>query len=48
MARPIEATPVLKGKDAQEFLRVTRNVEVTTERLTWLATVAKESKQAEK
>ncbi len=48
MARPIEATPVLKGKDAEVFLRETRNVQVTIERREWLASVAQESKQAEK
>ncbi len=48
MARPIEVTPVLKGKDAQNFLRETRVVQVTTERRDWLALVARESKQAEK
>ena len=47
MARPIEVTPVLKGKDAQAFLRETRDVQVTTERLSWLASVAQESRQAE-
>jgi hypothetical protein len=48
MARPIEVTPILKGKDAQAFLRETRDVQVTTERRDWLASVAQESKKAEK
>lgn len=48
MARPIEVTPILKGKDALKFLRETSNPKVTAERLQWLASVALESKQAEK
>lgn len=47
MARPIEATPILKGKDAREFLRATLNVRITKERKDWLASIAHESKQAE-
>ena len=49
MARPIEATPVLKGKDAQVFLEEVRLSEpVPTERLQWLEKLAQESKSAEK
>lgn len=48
MARPIEVTPVLEGKDAERFLRETRDVRITVERMTWLASVAEESKKAEK
>lgn len=47
MARPIESTPVLKGKDADAFLRQTRDVVVTPERREWLETLAKQSKKAE-
>ena len=48
MARPIEVTPVLKGKDAKLFLQQTRSVVVTEERIEWLKTVAEQSKKAEK
>jgi hypothetical protein len=49
MARPIEATPVLKGKDAKVFLDQSKVKEpVCAERVLWLATLAAESKSAEK
>lgn len=49
MARPIEATPVLKGKDARLFLEQVRiERPVSSERIEWLAQLAKESKQSEK
>lgn len=49
MARPIQATPVLKGKDARLFMAQTRlEKPVSAERLTWLKKMAKESKAVEK
>lgn len=48
MAKPIEATPILKGKDAEAFLLATQKVTITAERMEWLASIAEESKQAEK
>jgi hypothetical protein len=47
MAKPIEATPVLRGKDAQVFLTRMNSAVVSTQRLAWLRSVAVESKQAE-
>lgn len=47
MARPIEVTPILKGKDAQAFLEETTRVVVTQERMEWLRTVSEKSKRAE-
>jgi hypothetical protein len=47
MARPIEATPVLKGDDAKEFLRRMESAVMTPERLDWLKTAAEESRKAE-
>jgi hypothetical protein len=47
MARPIQPTPVLKGKDAKVFLERMRSAEMTPERLRWLESVAAESKSAE-
>lgn len=48
MAKPIEMTPVLKGKDARDFRARMDAVVVTDERLAWLRTVAEESKRVEK
>ena len=49
MARPIEATPVLKGKDARTLLESVRLTEpVSAERLAWLKEAAAQSKAAEK
>jgi hypothetical protein len=49
MARPIEATPVLKGKDARTFLdQIKVEKAVPVERVRWLEKLAKESKSAEK
>jgi hypothetical protein len=48
MARPIEVTPILKGKDARVFIEETRSVIVTAERIEWLKAVAAQSKKAEK
>ena len=49
MARPIEATPVLKGKDARVFRdQMMDHAMVTPDRLHWLEAVARESKRAEK
>ena len=48
MARPIEVTPVLKGKDAKTFLAETTSVVVTKERMEWLKSVSEKSKRAER
>lgn len=48
MARPIEATPILKGKDADALLRRAESVVVTKERIAFLKTAALQSKKAEK
>lgn len=48
MARPIEPTPVLKGKDARVFLDRMNSAVMTPQRLQWLESAAKESRQAEK
>jgi hypothetical protein len=48
MARPIEATPVLRGKDAEVFLRQMNSAVMTLERQRWLESVATESKRVEK
>jgi len=48
MARPIEATPVLEGKDAQDFLRSIEDSKPTRERLEYLSALAQESRAAEK
>jgi hypothetical protein len=48
MARPIEATPILKGKDAEAFLRRMETVVVTKERVAFLKTAALQSKKAER
>lgn len=48
MARPIEATPMLKGKDAQVFLEKMNAAVMTPERLKWLQSVAEQSRRAEK
>lgn len=48
MARPIQPTPVLKGKDARVFLDRMNAAVMTPQRLQWLELAAKESKQAEK
>jgi hypothetical protein len=48
MAKPIEATPVLKGKDAEKFLREMNSAVMTDDRHRWLESVAAESKAAEK
>jgi hypothetical protein len=47
MARPIEATPVVKGKDGDLFVREARDVVVTTAPREWLESLAKQSKKAE-
>ncbi len=48
MARPIEATPVLRNRDADSFLREMKCDEpVSSDRLRWLDTVAEASKSAE-
>jgi len=49
MARPIEATPVLKGKDARVFLSQIKVKEpVSDARVRWLEKLAEESKSVEK
>jgi hypothetical protein len=48
MARPIEATPILKNKDADSFLRELRCDEpVSSDRVSWLETLAEASKSVE-
>lgn len=47
MARPIEPTPVLKGKDAKVFLERMNAAVMTPERLRWLESIAAESRRAE-
>ena len=47
MARPIEPTPVLKGKDAKDFIERMDAAVMTRERLTYLRSAAEESKRAE-
>jgi len=47
MARPIEPTPVLKGKDAKVFLERMNSAVMTPEHLRWLESIAVESKRAE-
>jgi hypothetical protein len=49
MARPIEATPVLKGKDARTFLDQIRiDQPISAQRIEWLHQLARESKTSEK
>jgi hypothetical protein len=49
MARPIEPTPVLEGKDAREFLDQIKVEElVSAGRSHWLEKLAQESKSVEK
>jgi hypothetical protein len=47
MARPIEPTPILKGKDAKDFIAKMDAAVMTEERLTYLRSAAEESKRAE-
>jgi hypothetical protein len=48
MARPIEATPILKNKDADSFLKEMRCGEpVSSDRVRWLEQLAAASKSAE-
>jgi hypothetical protein len=47
MARPIEPTPVLKGKDAKDFIERMDAAVMTRERATYLRSAAEESKRAE-
>jgi hypothetical protein len=48
MARPIESTPRLRGKDAEAMLQSMRMDEpVSVARLRWLSTVAEMSRAAE-
>ena len=49
MARPIEATPILKGKDARMFLDQVRIEQpISAQRIEWLAKLAQQSKASEK
>ena len=49
MARPIEATPKLTGRDAEALLRQMQvNQPVSAERVLWLDKLAQESKAAER
>lgn len=48
MSRPIEATPILKGKDAKVFLEKMNAAVMTPERLQWLRDVAEQSRRASK
>ena len=49
MARPIEATPLLKGKDAKVFLEQIKITEpISIERKLWMARIVAEAKAAEK
>jgi len=49
MARPIEATPMLRGKDAKVFLEQIRITEpISAERKLWMARLVAEAKAAEK
>lgn len=47
MARPIEPTPVLTGKDAKDFLAKTENAVLTTKRSQYLDDLARASEAAE-
>jgi hypothetical protein len=49
MARPIEATPVLKGEDAKVFIEQTKITKpISAERKLWMAKLVAEGKAAEK
>jgi len=47
MARPIEATPVLEGRDAESFLESVRPKPVSEERQRWMQELVQQSKKAE-
>ena len=48
MARPIEATPVLKGRDAERFLDSVRPEPVSEERQRWMQELIQQSREAER
>ena len=48
MARPIEATPVLEGRDAERFLDSVKTERISEDRQRWMDNVVRESKVAEK
>jgi len=49
MARPIEATPVLKGRDADQFLESVRMTQpVSEDRQRWMSDLVQQSKAAER
>jgi hypothetical protein len=48
MARPIEPTPVLEGRDAEQFLDSVRvNEPISNDRQRWMDTLVQQSKTAE-
>ena len=48
MARPIEPTPVLEGRDAEQFLDSVRNTEpVSNDRQRWMDNLVQQSRTAE-
>ena len=47
MVKPIQSTPVLKGKDAKVFIEKMNAAVMTPERQAWLKSAADESKRAE-
>jgi hypothetical protein len=47
MARPIQPTPPIKGRDAKIFVEKMNAAVMTPERLTYLQNAAEQSKQAE-
>lgn len=49
MARPIEPTPVLKGRDADRFLDSVRTPQpIAEDRLRWMDDLANQSKAVER
>ena len=49
MARPIEPTPVLEGRDAEQFLASVRNDQpVSDDRQRWMDDLVRQSRIAEK
>jgi hypothetical protein len=48
MARPIEPTPVLEGRDAEQFLESVRiNAPVSDDRQRWMDNLVQQSRTAE-
>ena len=48
MARPIEATPVLKGRDAERFLDSVRPEPISEDRQRWMQELMEQSRKAER